>query len=130
MAVKKKYWFLILILFIPMFADETSVQAIKEAKVAAKNLGKAELVKCKTLTETDRQLRAANYTGRAEELAGLTKIFEEDLNVAIEEKNELAATLSQKNLTKLIKRVTVYLYFSGLYRDNCRVDIVEKAMEF
>ena len=128
--MRKIYWFLILIVFIPMFADETSVDVIREAKISAKSLGKAELIKCKGLSEMNRLLTAANYTGRAEELAGLTKILEADLKTAIEDDNSLAATLSQKNLKDLIGRVTIYLYFSGLYRDNCRVDIIEKAMEF
>lgn len=128
--MKNIYFLLLLVVFIPVIGDETSVQAIKEAKVTAKKLGKEELPRCKALSEIDRKLVAANYTGRAEELFTITKIIELDLEVAKENKNELAASLSQKNLKDLIKRVTIYLYFSGIYRDNCQVDIVEKAMDF
>lgn len=81
------------------------------------------------MSEKERILWAANYTGRAEELNFVVKMLGEDVEKAYKAKNISAAEQGEKTIDMLIKRTVVYLYFNGIYRDNCNSGEIEELFD-
>ena len=127
--MKKSIFLIFLCLFFIINADTESVKFMNNVKEEAKKLGAGEIKKCKMMSEKERQLWAANYTGRAEELNFLVKMLGEDVKKAYEAKNISAAEQGEKTIDLLIKRTAVYLYFNGIYRDNCNSAEIEELFD-
>ncbi|MCP1223066.1 hypothetical protein [Sebaldella sp. S0638] len=117
--MRKIIFLIFLCLFLAVNADTESVKFMNNAKEEAKKLGAGEIKRCKAMPEKERQLWAANYTGRAEELNFVVQTLGEDVKKAYEAKNISAAEQGEKTIDLLIKRTAAYLYLNGIYRDNC-----------
>ena len=117
------------IVFSPVLkSNEVAEGVIKEAKKSAKDFGKDEVKKCKTLSNEERMLAAANYTGRSEELNSVIQVLNEDLTEAKQKNDQKTVLVLENNIKKFMRRTVVYLYFMGVYRDDCRTDIIEEDM--
>ena len=127
--MRKIIFLIFLCLFLAVNADTESVKFMNNAKEEAKQLGAVEIKRCKAMPEKERQLWAANYTGRAEELNSVVKLLEKDVKKAYEEKNNSAAKQGEKTTDLLIKRTVVYLYFNGIYRDNCSSEGIDELFD-
>ena len=127
--MKKIIFLIFLFLFLVVNANTESVKFMNNIKEEAKKLGAGEIKKCKMMSEKERQLWAANYTGRAEELNSVVKILGEDVKKAYEAKNTAAAEQGEKTIDILIKRTTFYLYFNGIYRDNCNSEGIDELFD-
>ena len=119
----KKICILLVLVFCNFIYPNNSTKSVEKfmenSKFNAKKLGDEEIKKCKLLDEKDRLLYAANYTGRAEELNSVIKILEESVQKANKENNEFAVIEGMKTIDILINKTVIYLYFNGIYRDNC-----------
>ena len=127
--MKKVYFLLLLCLSFISSADVQTAGFMNTIKEEAKKLGPEEIKKCMLMSEKERQLWAANYTGRAEELNFVVKLLEKDVKKAYEEKNNSAAKQGEKTTDLLIKRTVVYLYFNGIYRDNCSSEGIDELFD-
>ena len=127
--MRKIIFLIFLCLFLAVNAENESVKFMDTVKEEVKKLGAGEIKKCKMMPEKERQLWAANYTGRAEELNSVIKILGEDVKKSYEAKNNFAAEQGEKTIDLLIKRTTVYLYFNGIYRDNCNSGEIDELFD-
>ena len=127
--MRKIIFLIFFCLFLSVSADTESIKFMNNVKEEAKKLGAGEIKKCRMMSEKERQLWAANYTGRAEELNSVVKILGEDVKKAYEAKNIPAAEQGEKTIDLLIKRTAVYLYFNGIYRDNCSSEEIDELFD-
>jgi hypothetical protein len=127
--MRKIIFLIFLCLFLAVNADTENVKFMDNIKEEAKKLGAGEIKRCKMMPEKERQLWAANYTGRAEELNSVIKILGEDVKKAYEAKNNFAAEEGKKTIDLLIRRTAVYLYFNGIYRDNCNSGEIDELFD-
>ena len=127
--MRKIIFLIFLCLFLAVNADTENVKFMDNIKEEAKKLGAGEIKRCKMMPEKERQLWAANYTGRAEELNSVIKILGEDVKKAYEAKNNFAAEEGKKTIDLLIRRIAVYLYFNGIYRDNCNSGEIDELFD-